>query len=433
MQIPVGIWTAGVMYLFARHFGLRRANAFFIAGVFFLTPIVVAQMGTDYIDLTSAGFLLSSVYLTVRFLGTSRTIYSFLAFLSIAAMIGMKYHLLFSAAILLLIFLFILIQKRRFMQVSMGILVVIFLGLGWHLRNYIYFSDWTAPTREVAGYCNLQFQSAGTMLLSVIKKVETLFLSHKDYGTVYGGFGAIYALLVFLSYFFFGWCFLLRRKRWAKGEVLLYLIVMSMLGLLVSISDETFPCIGPRILLVVWPIMLIIFWRSIFILNKRSFLGKVFVVCCLLGLALDSRVTATAHMPHHHWWGDTRNSEFKAYRYSTGYVVGLGPIAAALDEMTRSLHRPSTIFLAFSEPFYTAPFYGRFLQTHIVNFDPDFKGEPDFLVYVLTSSDEFLYVGSYKKTLPEARVSKYLKVYESDSGIIFAHPRIMAEKGWKPL
>ena len=87
-QIPIGIWTSGIIYLFARHFGLRRTKAFFLAGLFLLTPIVIAQMGTNYIDLSSAGFLLSSLYLTMRFLTTTKKIYVRLAFLSIGMMMG---------------------------------------------------------------------------------------------------------------------------------------------------------------------------------------------------------------------------------------------------------------------------------------------------------------------------------------------------------
>ncbi|MBF0620237.1 MAG: hypothetical protein HQL19_08735, partial [Candidatus Omnitrophica bacterium] len=198
VNIPVGLWTAGVMYLFSRHFGLRRASAAFISGVFFLTPIVVAQMGTNYVDLISAGILLSSLYLVIRFLNNGSTIYSCLAFFSIAAMMGMKYHLLFFGLILLVILVSRLSRKRRLAETIVGLIIVAILGLGWHVRNYIQFSDWLYPVRASAGYWDLQSQSVGDMIRSVLEKINFVFLSGKNCGTYDGGFGTIFAFIAFL-------------------------------------------------------------------------------------------------------------------------------------------------------------------------------------------------------------------------------------------
>ncbi|MFH0754466.1 MAG: glycosyltransferase family 39 protein, partial [Candidatus Omnitrophota bacterium] len=420
MQIPVGLWTAGVTYLLARFYAVRRAMAFFLAGMFFLTPIVIAQMGVNYIDLTCAGFLASSLYLLLRFLNSSRPAYLYLAFASVAAMMGMKYHLLFFGLVLAAILLFVLIRQRRFVDAMLGFVAVVGVGLGWHWRNYIVFSDWLYPARMTAGTWKMQAHSMGSWLLAAGQKIDVLFLGSVTNGTYDGGFGAIYGFIAFSICLLFGWRFLLRKKRWIKGELLLWGVVLALLFVLVPVGRKEFPWVGPRMLLVVWPIVLIIFGRIIFVVNRNRLFQRVWMICCLLGLLLDARAVLYSGNPSHHWWGKIGNSEFESYRYSVWYEGRLGPIASALDEMTQSLHRPATVFLASSEPFFSAPFYGRFLQTRIINFDAEFKGDPDFLVYVTISNDPLVYVGKYRKTWEEAESCEYRKVFSDRSGMIFA-------------
>ena len=268
-------------------------------------------------------------------------------------------------------------------------------------------------------------QSVGGVLVSVVQKINIVFLKCIGNGTYDGGFGAVYGFFAFSLYLLLGWRSLLRRKRWGKGEVLLYGVVIGMLLILIPVRNEEFPWIGPRMLLVVWPIVVIAVGRLIFVVNRNVFVQWVWIVCCFLGLLLDAGAVVNSPKPQHHWWGRTGNSEFESYRYSIWYEGRLGPITSALDEMTQSLHRPATVFLASCEPFFSAPFYGRFLQTRIINFDPDFEGDPDFFVYVTISSGKLVYVGNYQKTPQEAMSSGYIKVFEDRSGIIFANPRIV--------
>jgi len=416
-QIPTGIWTAGIVYLFARHFGLHRAKAFFLAGLFFLTPIVIAQMGTNYIDLSSAGFLLSSLYLTVRFLVTAKKIYVRLAFLSIGAMMGMKYHLLFWGLVLAFRLVLLLIRKNWWSDLFWGLFVVAGLGLGWHLRNGWLFSDWLYPARRSASYWGM-YQSVKEMLISIPNKIELTFIELINNGTVDGGFGRYYGFIVFLFWLFWSWCFLFRRRRWEKGEILLFGAALFFLLIVIPIGKEEFPWIGPRIILVTWPIFLLVFGRAVFVLNKKSWIHKLVIAICFLGVIQDAKVWVNSLVPHHYWWVKSRRSEFESYGR-------LRLSASILDVMTQSLPRGATIFLAApSREFFSAPFYGRFLQTRIVNFDPQFIGDPDFLVYLTISSDPLIYIGKYQKTLSEAISSEYKEVFSGPYGRIFVHPRL---------
>lgn len=424
-QIPAGIWTAGIMYLFARHFGLRRAKAFFLSGLFFLTPIVIAQMGANYIDLSSAGFLLSSLYLTIRFLMTTKRIYIRLAFLSIGTMMGIKYHLLFWGLVLGLVLVSIAVRKRWKGDFLWGLLTLGGLGLGWHLRNFWVFSDWIYPARATASCWGMRYHSVGEALISIFNKIELTFVSLANNGNVDGGFGNHYGLIAFLLWIFLGWYFLLRKRRWGKGEILLFGVALSLFLVILPIGEAEYPWIGPRILLVAWPIFLLTFGRIVFVLNKKLWIHRLVIAICFLGFAQDAIVLASSSPPHHHWWAKSRPSEFEAYRYSSWYVGQLGPCTSVLDILTRSLQRKSTIFLAApGGQFFSAPFYGRFLQTRIVNFDPQFTGDPDFLVYLTISSDPLIYLGKYRKTLAEAISSEYKVVLSGPHGIIFVHPRL---------
>ena len=428
-QIPIGLWTSGIIYLFARHFWFRRTKAFFLAGLFFLIPIVVAQMGTTYIDLSSSGFLLSSLYLTTRFLTTTKKIYVRLAFLSIGAMMGMKYHLLFWGLVLGLSLFLILIRKKWKGDFLWGLFVIVGLGLGWHLRNYWLFSDWIYPGRATASYWGMEtYQSFGEMLISILYKIELSFIRLINNGTVDGGFGRYYGFIVFLFWISWGWCFLFRRRKYEKGEILLFGVALSFLLVVIPIGKEEFQWVGPRILLVAWPILLLTFGRVVFVLNKKPWIHKLVFIICFLGLASDAGALANSLHPHHYWWKKSEQSQFESYRFSTWYVRRLGPCASALDVMTQSLSRRATIFLvATSEQFLSAPFYGRFLQTQIINFYPQFKGDPDFLVYLTTFADSPVWIGSYRKTLSEAISTEYKEVFSSPDGRIFAHHRLFGK------
>ena len=107
------------------------------------------------------------------------------------------------------------------------------------------------------------------------------------------------------------------------------------------------------------------------------------------------------------------------------YIGRLGPCTSALDVMTKNLSKPATVFLAApNSAFFSAPFYGTYLQTRIINFDPQFKGDPDFLVYFTVSPEPLLYIGKYQKPLPEAASSGYKEVVALDNCKIFANPKL---------
>jgi len=428
-QIPMGVWTSGMIYLFSRHFGLRRSKAFLLAGMFFLTPIVIAQMGTDYIDLTSAGFLLCSLYLTMRFLTSSRKIYVRLAFLSIGTMMGIKYHLLFWGIILALILFFILIRKKWKADFLWGLIAVIGLGLGWHIRNYLLFSDWAYPARATASFWEISHQSAGGTFISILNKIGLIFIKDINNGTEDGGFGRFYGFIIFFIWITGGWIFLFRKNIWKKGEILFFGIALSFLLLLIPIGNDVFPWIGPRMLLVAWPIYLLIFGRISFVLIKKPGSHQLLITLFFLGFLLDVLPVLNSRTPHHHWWGKPGSSQFESFRYSGWYVGRLGPCASILDTLTQSLPRRATVYLAApAGEFFSAPFYGSFLQTQIVNFDPQFKGDPDFLVYLTISPEPLVYIGNFRKTLPEAIFSGYKVIFSrAPYGTILANPRVLSK------
>ncbi len=424
-QIPIGIWTSGILYLFARHFGLRRVKAFFLSILFLLTPIVIAQMGTNYNDLCCTGFLLSSLYLTTRFLLTAKNIYVRLAFLSIGIMMGMKFHLLFCGSILSLILILKLISTRNWKDIFFGFMAISGLGIGWYLRNSLVFSDFLYPLREVSSHVIGQ-QTFKEMILAIPFKVELIFFGLINNGTVAGGLGRYYGYVIFISGIFMGWIFLLRKHRWKKGEVLLCLIALFFVLIIIPEREEEFPWLGSRILLVVWPIFLLMFGRMLFVLNKKAWIHKLLIAIYFLGFSQDAVVCAQSPMPHHRWYVKSIQSEFESYRYSSWYIGRLGPTTSTLDAMTQSLSRRATIYLvAPSNQFFSAPFYGQYLQTKIINFDKEFQGDPDFLVYLTISPEPLTYIGKYRKTLSEAAASEYKEVFSSPNGRIFAHPRLL--------
>jgi len=138
--------TAGI----AKHIGLSKVNAVISGMLFLLTPIVLVQCRTTYIDVAFASMFLISFYFLLRFESERKMVDLFLSALAAGFTLGMKYSALPYTGMVLLILILILLREllgRRigssgFLQGIVLILLPVFvLGTVWYMRNWVLYGN----------------------------------------------------------------------------------------------------------------------------------------------------------------------------------------------------------------------------------------------------------------------------------------------------
>ncbi|HUL43756.1 MAG TPA: hypothetical protein VLY03_05320 [Bacteroidota bacterium] len=150
--------TAGI----ARRLGCSKANAAAAGMLFFLTPIVLVQCRTTYIDVAFASMFLISFYYLLLFEAEGKTKYLSLSALAAGFTMGMKYSALPYTGIVLLILVLLLVRGmltgkltasdvlKRMVLVCLPLLA---LGSVWYLRNQVLYGNPFHPfTITLAGH-----------------------------------------------------------------------------------------------------------------------------------------------------------------------------------------------------------------------------------------------------------------------------------------
>ena len=91
VQVVIALWGSCTVYVFARSLGRDIRWGFFLALLFFFSPVVLHQAESNYIDLITTVFFLAALYFSWKFFLKGDIYYLYLAGLAGGLLLGMKY------------------------------------------------------------------------------------------------------------------------------------------------------------------------------------------------------------------------------------------------------------------------------------------------------------------------------------------------------
>jgi hypothetical protein len=177
-QLPFALAGGVAVYALGRATGLRQTNSAVAACLFFLTPIVLVQSKTCYVDVAFAGMFLVAFYFAYRYYHDPRRAYLLLAALAGGLTFGIKAS---AAPYVAVVFLFIIAGNRAARRAAnqpyrqnLLLSLVIFAGAllvwgsFWYLRNWLAYGNPFFPfTFKVLGYTLWPGQGSVTDLVMV--------------------------------------------------------------------------------------------------------------------------------------------------------------------------------------------------------------------------------------------------------------------------
>lgn len=151
VQLPFAIAGSLATYGLGRRVGLPPANSAVAGCLFFLTPIVLVQSKTAYVDVAFAGFFLVAFYFGFSYFLSHRRCHYWLAGVATGVLMGMKASALAYAAVVFLLVLAGSFQAARregkriwaYGLRDAGFFAVTFLvgGSFWYLRNWLSYGN----------------------------------------------------------------------------------------------------------------------------------------------------------------------------------------------------------------------------------------------------------------------------------------------------
>ena len=251
-QLPFAVMGALALVVIGRAIGLRRATALAVASLFLLTPVVLAQITTPYVDVALASALLTAFAFVLRGVQTfgargdtvdprDPAAWVYLVFGGVAAGIalGTKGSAVLAIAVLVVVVVVALARGVRSHRIGGRDLVValalflapvIALGSYWYLRDWVTYGNPVYPvTVHVAGI--EVFPGRGSVSDFVLNGQEPTLLRGKpwpyqvlrswiqerpgrsySFDTLLGGFGPIWPFVAVPALAVFAW-WCLRRRR----------------------------------------------------------------------------------------------------------------------------------------------------------------------------------------------------------------------------
>ena len=162
-QLPFALAGGLAVYALGRETGLQQANSAVAACLFFLTPIVLVQSKTCYVDVAFAAMFLAAFYFAYRYCHCQRRIYLLLAALAGGLTLGMKAS---AAPYVVIVFVLLLAGSWRASRwaarpcrypltfsLAVFALALLLLGSFWYLRNWLAYGNPLFPfTFKILGY-----------------------------------------------------------------------------------------------------------------------------------------------------------------------------------------------------------------------------------------------------------------------------------------
>jgi len=405
-QFAVALYGAGLLAALARALGASRPDALFAGLLFLLTPVVIGQAGSNYVDVIVAVSHLAMLFTAVRYVQDGRLAHILLAGLAAGFAIGVKYHLL-AAVLAIQPLLWLRFARdgsagRAAAHYSLYALAALPLPAYWYLRNLIVIGAPFYPYRlsglglkNIGGgnFSDTSYGSTAGSSLQALAEDPARFVSYllqePGLGTLNGGFGLAFwglglpalALVIVRAIRsaarrdFFPLLF------WAQG-VVFALIVLAQ----IDINRIAF---NMRLMLVIVPLTLLAL--ALLLPKLRRECPAAVTVIAVAGLlsavlaivqipayrlpVLEFRDAVVARLTGRHV------SDFSYYRRSAGDLPELAAVWAPLDYLTRD-GPGMTVYMGAAWPVYfSAPLFGESLRNTVLTLDRDYESEPDAFVF----------------------------------------------------
>jgi hypothetical protein len=438
LNVPFVLLSIAVVFALLRHFEIPRTDSLFASFLYALSPMVIMQAGSNYIDLMVAFFFLVSLYFALLFYKTQRLSCLYTVGVALGLMCGMKYTAIFLAIPLqVLIVPKIFGIKRRHLLAYFALIVV--LGGWWYLRNTFVLSDPFYPLHLLGGHGGGGRNGIiGNIPVNMKRWLLFYPLDDVGIGSLDGGFGLVFWGLCFPAWIYVTGCAFtrIRTTGFPRFVLLAQLPIGFFLLLTVPVHDVDF-C--SRFAMFVLAVGLYAFCRILTELNDKSYVRLLKIVCILLSLA-EISLMSVSELPTYQLRGAVSDnidhkhpSEYKYFAGSVEHYVALRYIWEPLDFLTRDDTAGFTCRIASDAAlFAAAPVYGSRLQNRVVNFSASPPLQTDAYVCMYLSKNIF------GKRLPLAAIRlmdkanlleivsnrDYLVATQSDNGCLLLHKKI---------
>lgn len=404
----VAAWAAATLFALARAFAVGPRDAAFVALLFLLTPVVMAQAGSNYTDLVIAAAHLAMLHAAVRFWQDGRLLHLAMAGLAGGFGFGAKYNMLVAIAAAQPLVLAGLWRHRAGLRAlpayALHVAGLALLPAYWLLRNWLVIgkplfpyalgltglrSLGTAPEEILQeDAADSMGRALGKLFTEPVRLVTYLF-KDPGLGSLNGGLGFAFWCLGLPA---LAWC-LARAIRSARAGDWLPLLFWSAVPFVAATflqqTDVTRLPYNMRLVIVLVPLGLLAL--ALLLPRLRADVPgaapAVKAVCVLTaavqlaGLAGNRFPTFDVRQALADYAAGTRTTAQRYYRDAHGDLPALAAAYEPLDWLTLDGPGWDVYMAADWRVFITAPLYGSRLQNRVWNLRPEPRGAPDALVY----------------------------------------------------
>jgi hypothetical protein len=441
-----------VLYALAKRLGARRPDAAVTALAFPFVPVVLAQAGSNYIDVIVAVVHFTLLYAALRFWRTGATLHLVVAGWATGFALGAKYTMFPLVAVLQLLVLggLLVHRHRAVLRYALYWACALPLSAWWYLRNWRAFGEPMYPFRITPGGLSgapgsrmeATLANSGPTALENFAKhpVDALLYPLQDpgIGSLHGGFGVLFWGLGTPA---LAWCVAravgaARRGDWLPlafwaqplAAFALYIATVNRDGLQ---WDQRYVLAVTGLALVALALLL----REL----RRGLPGAVPVLraACVGASALALVHLGASVVPHYQVAAaaadraaGTDTSDRRYFNAYTGFVGELGAAWDPLDYLTRGGPGMSVVialpYLAYS----IAPAFGSEAQNRLLDLEPGNAEEPDAVVFAERRPDLPLFSPGRRLPPPAVRGSgRYELVAQAPHVELWVRGARLAEPG----
>ena len=389
VQFITALWGVVAVYGLARLQGISSKISCFVSLLFLLTPVVLAQMGICFIDVTISVLTLIVLYCVLMFHRNNRLLYFYFTALALGLLWGMKYN---EFLFLFMVAPFLYVKRKIQPRHWFGFIAVLLIAGGfWYLRNFLIFKTPVYPPFFPVKYPyvysdHLENYSLGVFLTSIPSKLLLLWkdtcLESLQYGPIFWGLA--------LPAWFYVWARSIVQRNMLVGWMYSWFIVGVGQLMLLPLQDYHQHNVARYSIFVV-ALGLLALGQVMMTFDRIVFFRKTIKVLCIL-FAIFVVVHLGKNEPSYRI--DEPIKDIAAGKYiSEQSYCGYGAdcqVWAAIDYFTADDSKGLSIYVGsmFKEDVANALDYGMKLQNRIWNIQKGKKHQPDAFLFINVVKDQ---------------------------------------------